>query len=170
MRKLKRHVIYPIVLLVVVLLGLLVWYKWPVDFSIYEDKQIDVNLLYYDQTEKATNVSHLVSKNEDAEKELFTMVKDVRFYKKIIQPSSAKSYSGHTGEIQIRLYTTQNSESVFVLDLFSDGTIRIATPDSRGYAEYGTSWEKNSGLKLYKKLYQFYQNAQTDPNWQRAIA
>lgn len=158
---------YLVILSSILILCILGWYKWPSTIPNYEKGQTDVNLLYFDGTDKGTTASLRVPQNDVQARELLSLVKNIQFYKKIIQPSGVKSYSRDTGEIQVFIYTTRNGQKeVFVLSVIDDGTIRIRTGASQRLQEYGIGYPgKQQERTLYEQLYQFYRDTLTNPEW-----
>lgn len=158
---------YLILLLLILLLGLIGWYKYPVILSNTVKEPMDIQLIYLKSANTGTSKETCIPQNDLQKQALFSLIKDIRFYKKFIQPSSITSYSEPTGQIEVYLYTMQNGrQEPIILSATDNGSITLTPVNSKDSFKYGVGYPgKRQERDLYHTLYNFYQSTLANADW-----
>ena len=156
----KKHI--GIICLILVL-GFLLWYKYPVKVPEYQAGKTKVNFELYKITNGDSTLIKTNTENENESKKLIDIIKNRRFYKKLIQPYAVQSFTEDTIEINIYINTIgeDNMGTDFKLDVINNGDVSI------NYKDYGIGLPGNKQeLQLYNELYEFYQYILNSNEWQ----
>lgn len=162
----KKH--KKILICLILVLGFLFWYKYPVKVPNYELSKIDLDLLYIKITNGGSNLRMRIPNTDEQKRILLDKLKDIRFYKKFIQPTGVKAGLGDIGQFELFIYSAEEDNIEFILSMTNDGTITIDNKPSasKGTKEYGIGFPGNKQeLQLYKELYEFYQYTLKSEQW-----
>ena len=168
----KKHIG---VICLILVLGFLLWYKYPVKVPEYKAGKTIVSVTMYNITSDDKPTITANTESEIETQKLINKIKNIRFYKKIIQPSGVRGYSkGYSctdDVIQLMVYICtigENGNDIlpnFRLDIISwDGHISINDKD------YGIGFPGNKQeLRLYNELYEFYEYILKNSNWDKRV-
>lgn len=151
-----------VVLVLILLLGLITWWKWPVRIPAYQEGQ-SVQLIF-SQIDNTGASLHGRSTTEKAQIQAVSQVlQNVKISKKILQPFGVPSSETTTKQMRVSVFTPENGgQKLFLLSVGEDGAVSI-----NGGA-YGILFSGTDGRQLYGQLYRLYESTLQSDQWSDA--
>lgn len=150
------------VFVLILLSGLITWWKWPVKIPGYQEGQ-SVQLVF-SQIDNTGASLHGRSTTEKAQIQAVSQVlQNVKISKKILQPFGVPSSETTTKQMRVSVFTPENGgQKLFLLSVGEDGAVSI-----NGGA-YTILFSGTDGRQLYSQLYRLYESTLQNHQWSDA--
>lgn len=150
---------FSIVFVLILLLGLVSWWKWPVRIPGYQEGQ-SVQLVF-SQIDNTGASLHGRSTTDKSQLEAVSQaLQNVKFSKKILQPFGVPSSETTTKQMLVYVFTPENGgQKLFSLSVGEDGAVSI-----NGSA-CGILFSGTDGRQLYGQLYRLYESTLQNHQW-----
>jgi hypothetical protein len=159
----RKRIRWACFVLALLLLAVIIGQKWPVRIPEYEKGQ-SAQLVYWDVSPGIlgdTSYDFHITEDESQIQNLLNLLRDFKFYKKVIQPHVLFGVQGYTDRRkEMEIFISSPNRFIFTLNIVEGGTLTI-----NGNDEYTVGLFNQDEQKFFSRLYEFYQGVLKNDQW-----